>query len=182
MEMPDAEAVAAALGGEQAGFAALMDAHREGVFRVVRGYIGNDADALDVTQEAFVAAFLALGRYDPARPFRAWVLRIALNKCHDWTRRRAVRRLFTFSLPIEEATAVADPQHDPEQALASRGEVARIHVAIAALPASLKEPLVLCAIEGIAQNQAAEILGISRKAVETRLARARKKLSYLVEG
>jgi RNA polymerase sigma factor (sigma-70 family) len=180
--MDDAAAVAAALAGRQAGFSALMAAHRAPVFRMVRGHLGTEAEALDVTQEAFVAAFLALRRYDPARPFRGWVLRIALNKCRDWSRRRAVRRLFAFALPIEAAAGVADTGQGPEEALASRREIDRIHAAIAALPDALKEPLLLCALEGLAQDEAAAILGISRKAVETRLYRARHKLSHLTAG
>lgn len=178
----DARAVALALAGDHSGHEALMAAHRGAVFRMAHGYTGNEADALDVTQDAFVAAFLSLHRYDPARPFRAWVLRVALNKCRDWTRRRAVRRLFAFALPIEQAAQVPDTQPDPEAALASQQEVARIHAAVAALPDALKEPLLLCAMEGLAQEQAATILGISRKAVETRLYRARQKLSHLIEG
>ncbi|EJU11138.1 RNA polymerase sigma factor [Novosphingobium resinovorum] len=178
----DAAAVAAALAGKQFGFDVLMEAHRSAVFRMVRGYLDHEADALDVTQDSFVAAFLSLHRYDPARPFRAWLLRIALNKCRDWTRRRAVRRLFAFALPIEDAAHVPDAQPDPEAALKSRQEVARIHAAIAALPDTLKEPLLLCAMEGLPQDEAAAILGVSRKAVETRIYRARQKLSHLVEG
>ncbi|WP_152524579.1 RNA polymerase sigma factor [Novosphingobium lindaniclasticum] len=178
----EAEAVAAALAGRQPGYSALMGLHREAVFRLARGHLGSEADALDVTQETFVAAFLALRRYDPARPFRAWLLRIALNKCHDWARRRAVRRFFAFAVPIEEAAGIADEGLDPEQALASRGEVARIHAAIAALPDALKEPLLLCGVEGLSQEEAAAVLGITRKAVETRIYRARQKLSHLVEG
>lgn len=178
----DAAAVALALAGGQAGFDALMAAHRGAVFRLARGHLGNEADALDVTQESFVAAFMALHRYDPARPFRAWLLRIALNKCHDWARRRTVRRFLSFALPIEDAFDIADAAPGPEAALASRQEVARIHAAVAALPTSLKEPLLLCAIEGLSQEEAAAILGVSRKAVETRIYRARQKLSHLVEG
>ncbi|KPH58186.1 RNA polymerase sigma factor [Novosphingobium aerophilum] len=181
-ELSEAEAVRAALAGRQAGYSALMGFHREAVFRFARAHVGNEADALDITQEAFVAAFLALRRYDPARPFRAWILRIALNKCHDWARRRKVRRFFSFALPIEEAAGVADGGLDPEQGLASRRQVAHIHAEIAALPDALKEPLLLCALEGLSQDEAASILGISRKAVETRIYRARQKLSHLSEG
>lgn len=181
-DLNEAEAVAAALAGKQAGFVALMNAHRDAVFRVARGHLGSETDALDVTQESFVAAFLALRRYDPARPFRAWILRIALNKCHDWARRRAVRRFFAFARPIEEAEAVPAEGPDPEQALVSRQEIARIHARIAALPDTLKEPLLLCALEGLSQEDAARILGISRKAVETRIYRARQKLSHLSEA
>jgi RNA polymerase sigma-70 factor (ECF subfamily) len=178
----DAQAVAAALAGRQSGFAALMAMHREAVFRMVRGHLGSEADALDVTQESFVAAFLALRRYDPARSFRTWILRIALNKCRDRARRRAVRRLFAFALPIEDAFGVADEAQGPEATLASRREVEGIHAAIAGLPDTLKEPLLLCAIEGLGQDEAAAILGVTRKAVETRIYRARQKLSHLIEG
>ena len=178
----DAALVALALGGRQAAFAALLARHREAVFRLARNHLGNDADALDVTQECFISGFAALARYDPARPLRGWLLRIALNKCHDWGRRRAVRRLFAFARPLDEALAVADGAPDPEAALGAAQGLERIRTALAALPAQLKEPLILCAIEGLSQDEAAALLGISRKAVETRIYRARMKLSALLEG
>ena len=109
-------------------------------------------------------------------------MRIALNKCHDWARRRAVRRFFAFARPLEDAFDVADSAPGPEAALASAAEVARIQQAIAALPAALKEPLILCSIEGMEQEAAAALLGISRKAVETRIYRARQKLGQALEG
>ena len=178
----EARAVALARAGQDAGYRILMDAHREPVFRFLRGLLGNESDALDVTQEAFVAAFLALDRYDPARPFRAWILRIARNKSHDFARRRAVRRLLSFALPIEEAGELADPSANPEDLLSGRGEVERIHAAIASLPDKLKEPLLLCSLEGMSQEEAARVLGTSRKAIETRIYRARQKLSDALEG
>lgn len=171
-----------ALAGDGGGYRLLLDGHRTAVFRYVRGYTGDEAEALDLTQECFIAAFAALRRYDRTRPFRPWLMRIAVNKCHDWSRRRAVRRLFSRALPIDDALDVADTGADPEAALASAREVSRIEAAIAALPVTLREPLLLCAIEGMAQDEAAAVLGISRKAVETRIHRAREKLSQALEG
>lgn len=173
----DADLVGLALAGMQSAYGELMRRHREGVFRIARGQTGDATEALDVTQEAFVSAFAALERYDRARPFRLWITRIAINKCHDWARRRAVRRFFTFARPIEEADAVADWTQTPEEAVGSRGELARINAGIAALPATLKDVLALRALEGLSQAEAAQILGISEKAVETRLYRARNKLA-----
>jgi RNA polymerase sigma factor (sigma-70 family) len=178
----DAELVAQALAGRQPGYAGLMQRHREAVFRLARSHLGDDNEALDVTQECFISAFAALHRYDPTRPFRAWILRIALNKCHDWGRRRTVRRLFSFARPLEEAADIADHALDPEAALASEREVQSIQAAIAALPPSLKEPLILCALEGLSQDEAAAVLGTSRKSIETRIYRARQKLSAALEG
>src|SRR3546814_9264080 len=93
----DGELAALALAGRQSAYGELMRRHREPVYRLVRGHIGDADAALDVTQQSFIAAFAALARYDGARPFRVWMARIAINKCHDWTRRRAVRRLFSFA-------------------------------------------------------------------------------------
>lgn len=178
----DAAAVAAALGGRQVGYVWLMDSHRQAVFRFVRGHVAHEEEALDVTQECFVSAFAALKRYDPDRSFRNWLLSIAINKCRDWGRRRTVRKLFNFASPLDEAFGVADPDPDPEQAAIADQGVARIKAALANLPTKLRNPILLCSIEGLSQDQAAQVLGISRKAVETRIYRARQKLSEMLEG
>lgn len=180
MDRSDADLVGLALAGQQNAFGELMRRHRDPVFRIARGQTGDATEALDVTQETFVSAFAALERYDRVRPFRLWIARIAINKCHDWARRRTVRRFFTFARPIEEGGTVADPAQTPEEAAASRRELARINAAIAVLPANLKDVLTLRALEGLSQAEAAQILGVSEKAVETRLYRARHKLNELL--
>jgi len=175
---PDDRTLAAhALAGHQDAYAALMRRHRDAVWRLARGHVGDNDEAFDITQEVFIAAFAALARYDGARPFRAWIARITLNKCRDWGRRRAVRRFFAFARPIDEAGDIADVAPDPEAALQSRRELARINAAIAALPAPLKDVLLLRTIEAMSQADTAATLGLSEKAVETRLYRARAKLS-----
>ena len=127
-------------------------------------------------------AFAALRSYDGERPFRLWISRIALNKARDWARRRAVRRLFTFARPIEEAIDVADPGILTDVRLDDRRELERTMAAIITLPTSLKDVLVLRTIEGMSQTESAGVLGISEKAVETRLYRARAKLAELLRG
>ena len=176
----DGELSALALGGRQSAYTALLSRYREPVFRLVRGTIGDSDSAVDVTQEAFVSAFAALKSYDSERPFKTWISRIAINKCRDWARRRAVRRFFSFALPIEAAAAIADDSLPADQQLADRAELARVQAAIATLPQAIREPLVLRTIEGMTQAEAAQVLGISEKAVETRLYRARAKLTELL--
>ena len=173
----DGELAALALAGRQPAYGELLARHRASVFRLARANTSDDDAALDVTQEAFIAAFAALKSYDESRPFKTWVSRIALNKCRDWARRRAVRRFFSFALPIEAADAVSDDSVPADQQLADRAELARVREAIAKLPSAIREPLVLRTIEGLTQAEAAEVLGISEKAVETRLYRARMKLT-----
>jgi RNA polymerase sigma-70 factor (ECF subfamily) len=173
----DGELAALALAGRQAAYGELMRRHREPAYRLIRGHIGDADAALDVTQQTFLAAFSALARYDGARPFRIWIARIAINKCHDWARRRAVRRILSFALPIEAANATADEAATPEAMLSDRQELRRAMAAIATLPASLKESLILRTIEGLSQAETAQVLGISEKAVETRVYRARARLA-----
>ncbi|WP_232332688.1 RNA polymerase sigma factor [Novosphingobium aquimarinum] len=178
----DGELAALALGGRQPAYSEMMRRHRDSVFRLLRGHTGDADAALDLTQQSFIAAFAALHSYDGERPFRLWISRIALNKARDWARRRAVRRLFTFARPIEEAIDVADPGIATDVRLDDRRELERTMAAIAALPASLKDVLVLRTIEGMSQAESASILGISEKAVETRLYRARAKLAEILRG
>jgi RNA polymerase sigma-70 factor (ECF subfamily) len=176
----DAELAGLARAGRQSAYRELMERHRDAVFRLTRGYAGDADDALDLTQEAFIAAFAALDRYDAARPFRPWLLRIALNKCRDWSRRRAVRRFLAFAVPLDEAPVVPDPAAGPEAQTGDARELARVAAAITKLPASLKEALILTAIDGLPQGEAAATLGVSEKAVEVRVYRARKKLDEML--
>ncbi len=179
-ECSDGELAALAIAGRQPAFAELLSRHREAIYRMVRGTIGDGDAAVDVTQDAFIAAFSALKSYDGDRPFRTWIARIAINKCRDWARRRAVRRFVSFALPIGTAESVADDSIPADRQLASRDELARVRAAIASLPGTIREPLVLRTIEGLSQSEAAEVLGISEKAVETRLYRARSKLTEIL--
>lgn len=176
----DGDLAAFALAGQQAAYSELMRRYREPVFRLVRSHVGDADEALDVVQEAFVAAFVSIGRYDGNRPFRHWINRIALNKCRDWGRRRAVRRLFRFALPLEAASEIADTAITGETAIDDIRDLATVTKAIAALPASLKEPFILTVIEGLSQADAASVLNLSEKAVEVRVYRARKALETML--
>lgn len=172
----DAEIAALALAGRQDAYRELLARHREPVFRLVRATTGDPHEALDITQETFVAAFAALARYDRERPFSVWIKQIALNKCRDWARRRRVRAFFTRAAPLEEAFAVADDAAPPDSQAESRAELARAYAAIARLPLRLREALVLRTVDGLSQAEAAEVLSVSEKTVETRLYRARARL------
>ncbi|HZU63984.1 MAG TPA: sigma-70 family RNA polymerase sigma factor [Novosphingobium sp.] len=175
-ELGDGDLAGLALGGRQAAYRVLLDRHRALVFRIARHHCGEEEAALDITQQAFISAFAALGRYDRARPFAHWIARIAINKCRDRARRRRLRAALRLARPIEEAIGLGDAAPLPDRQVADAEELRRTMAAIARLPARLKEVLVLRAIEGLSQAETAAVLGISEKAVETRLYRARKNL------
>lgn len=177
--LSDGELAALTLAGRGAAFAEIMRRHRDPIYRLIRGHVGQADDALDLVQECFSSAFKALDRYDQQRPLRAWLSRIAVNKCRDWSRRRMVRRLFT-ALPFTGTVLeVEDTSPSLEEAAADREELELLWKAVAELPSVLKEPLILRTIEGLSQAEVADVLRISEKAVETRIYRARAKLSKI---
>src|SRR3546814_16678142 len=67
----------------QAAFGEIMRRHRNAIYRLAYGHVGDPEAALDLVQEAFVAAFDALDRYDQGRPLRTWLARIAINKSSE---------------------------------------------------------------------------------------------------
>lgn len=180
-ECGDAELRALALGGNEGSYREFLARYKLPVYRLIRSTIGDADEALDLTQESFVSAFAALKSYDPARSFQTWISRIALNKCRDWARRRAVRSFFTRAAPIEDGLAVAAEQPLPDAEAFDRAELGRVMQAMTRLPHRLREVLVLRTVEGLSQAEAAEVLGVSEKAVETRLYRARNRLGEILE-
>ena len=180
--LSDGELAGLALAGRQAAYSALLRRHRDTVFRIARASCGDEDGALDITQQSFISAFAALGRYDPARPFAHWIARIALNKCRDRARRMKLRALFSFALPEDQEPGLPDPSVGADDALAARQELARTMAAIARLPAAQREVLVLRGVEGMGEADVAALLGITAKAVETRLYRARRRLAEMLEA
>ncbi len=173
--MSDAELVTLALAREDAAFAEIVRRHRAALYRLARASLGDADDALDATQDSFVRAYRSLSRFDLERPLRPWLVRIVLNACRDRIRRRMVRR-YMLPFAAEAHDRVADDSPHQGVVAGDRQDLERTLRAIAALPAATREPLVLCAIDGMSQADAATILGISIKAVETRVRRAREVL------
>lgn len=178
MESPG-DLSARAAGGDRAAFTALMRGTKTPLFRFIRRYVGEEQEAWDLLQDTYAAAWIHIRRYDPARPFEAWIRTIALNKCRDWSRRRFVRRLIRGGVDLSspEALAVPDGAGPADERMEAGRRLSRLNQELARLPPHLKTPLLLTAIEGRSQAETAEILGVTVKTVETRVARARRKLS-----
>lgn len=176
-ECSDGELAALTIAGRQEAFAEIMRRHQAPLYRMIKGYVGNPEDALDLVQDSLVSAYKRLDTYDQSRPLRAWLAGIAINKCRDWGRRRAVRRYLFAAGPLPDQDSVADLSPLLDKAAADKQDLERLWRAISELPRSLKEPLILATIEGLSQAEVASVLRISEKAVETRIYRARKRLA-----
>lgn len=160
----------------RAGVRCAHDAAQGRIVPLRAALCGEADEAFEIVQQSFVAVWQALHRYDPTRRFDTWLRAIALNKCRDHARRATVRRLLTFPSMAVEAQDVADTRLDAEaQWIADEG-LSALDRAITLLPRTLKEPLLLTVFEGLSQAEAGREPGISAKAVETRVYRARGKL------
>ena len=168
--------------GQDQALNALMDRHRKRVFNFVFRHISNEADALELTAEAFVRAYLNIGRFRPSAKFVTWLYQIALNLCRDHVKSRAYQyTLQTVSADAptqegEEQDWLSVSDRDPVEETEGGGELSALEKAISELPEDLKNPLILAALEGYSQAEVAELLGISRKAVEMKVYLARKLL------
>ena len=172
----DARLVEAALAGDNNAFSTLMSRHKEGLYRFVRAYVGDAEEARDLVQEAFVAAWTRLPSFDRTRSFPIWLRRIALNKCRDWSRRRKVRRFFYSAATLDHADQVRTSPAPHDHELSPESQLAALDAAIAALPRTLKEPLLLTVYEQLSHEEAASLLGVTAKAIETRIYRAKQAL------
>lgn len=174
----DAGLASAACNGERHAFDRLVARHKAATYRLVRRYIGDADDAYDVLQDTFVAAWLALPRFDPAQPFEPWLRAIALNKCRDHGRRARVRlRMLTgFAHDPTSSPPLATPGSEPPASPARERRLQQLDQAVARLPAKYKEPLLLTLVSGLSQREAAQELGLTEKAVELRIRRARQQL------
>ncbi len=175
----DAELVRRARAGEERAYTLLMRRHKEALYRFARRYTGDSDEAYEIVQLTFISAWQALARFETGRAFDTWLRAIALNKCRDKARRAKVRGYF-FGPRVHRDEAAADPAAPlpgPENMAADRDELRAVETAIARLPDGLKAPLILTAIEGLSMAEAGQILGMTPKAVENRIYRARKALA-----
>jgi RNA polymerase sigma-70 factor (ECF subfamily) len=182
-EATDAALARSAAEGDDKAFAVLVGRHKEPLYRLLRRYTGDSDEAYEAAHEAFISAWAALKRYDPNRSFGAWLRTIAVNKVRDRGRRKLVRRVIFGSKNLDDADVLekADPAAGAEEEVLQDEQAKRLDRAVSRLPSALKEALILTAFEGLSQQEAAQMLGVSVKTIETRVYRARKILVERLE-
>jgi len=171
---PDELAGRAALGDREA-LADLYGAYAEDVARLCRRLLGAAEDAKDARSEVFLRARQAIASYDRARPFRSWLLAIAAHYCVDQLRRRALEgRLFAPADLAEDGLAAASPS--PLGVALARERRDQLLLALDALPARHRAPLVLRYLAELPYDAIAELLGVSTRDVGVLLFRAKVRL------
>lgn len=177
---PDWPAVRALQQGEDAALDRLIQRHRDPLLAFLTRMTGHRQDAEELAQETFVRAYFQIRQFRPRAPFAAWLYQIARNLCRDYFRSRAFKqRLLSESLDDPAIGRARRPENDNTL---SRDRIETVQRALLKVPAKLRECLILTTIEGLTHAEAAERLGISAKAVETRAARARAMLAKILKN
>ncbi len=180
-EQSDSKLVAGTAAGDSRAFETLMRRYQGPLYRFILRYCGDRADAEDLLQELFIRVYRHAADYDARFKVATWIYGIALNGCRDHHRRRRLRRWLSldyWSRAADREAAqeyVADPV-DMEAGVIGRDELDALARVIDDLPHKLRSVLVLAGVEERSHAECAEILGVTPKTVETRLARARKAL------
>ena len=179
MDGSDAETVAQARAGDPEAFRALVERHSALVFRVAYRLTGNEHDAEDVVQEAFLRAHRRLGLFEDRSNFASWIYRIAANCAYDLLRSRARReRHFDPDVPEEEA----DDDRFPSEALSPDRLVfgaevrRRVEAALARLSPTERSAFVLRHVEGMSIHEIGRTLSLNTSAAKHSIFRAVRKL------
>jgi RNA polymerase sigma-70 factor (ECF subfamily) len=164
------KAVDRVLAGDRAAFQQIVDRTSQKLVRLGARIMGNQADAEDVVQEAYVKAYRALsaGEFDRRASTATWLYRIVVNGAIDAKRSRTRR--------AEDSDVQTDVGWDGAAFVETRLALSELDDWLSELPPEQRAALVLQSMEGLNNSEIAQVLGISEGAVEQRLVRARAAL------
>ncbi len=164
---------------DQAEFERRMrDSHRQ-VYGLAMRLTGQQSDAEDLVQEAYIRAFRFFHRYDSNLPFTSWMYRILTNVHIDQNRRKG--RIRTSSLDHsgadgETAWEVADETSSPERTLMHGALDDALQYALMSMSPEFRTAVVLADVEGMAYEEIAEVMKTSIGTVRSRIHRGRRQL------
>ncbi|WP_221032109.1 RNA polymerase sigma factor [Actomonas aquatica] len=187
----DRSLVARFQGGDESAFAQIVRTHRDRIYGYVRNMLRDETDAEEVTQDTFVRAYRALGRFRGDASLTTWLHRIATNLARNryWYFFRR-RRQDTISLdwtapdsdqsPIGESFVCDEP--DPCQQSTKEEFLGAVRESLAEIDPILREPLEMRAGKGMSYAEIAKLTGVPTGTVKSRISRARRDLrTHLAE-
>lgn len=171
-------------------FDRIVELNQQRVFNVIYRLIDDPEEALDLTQDTFVAAYRAFSEFRGESGVYTWLYRIAINRTKN--RLKQLGRLqsaqaFSLDEPLEVdgeqlAREVEDDTHVPDRVLEGRELLRFIEQCVVALPHDFREAVVLRDFQGLSYREIADIVGCSEKAIKSRLHRARTILRERLQG
>lgn len=166
----DEELILRASREDATAFGILIDRYQKSALRVAQRCIGQQAEAEDMVQEAFLQVHRHRSQYNPeTASFKTWFFSILINLCRNAVKRN---RSLSFIELSKDTPAIGDPEGD----LAQEEERAALIAAMAKLPSNQRLALILRHYEGFSYSEAAVSLGLSARAFGSLLARAKRSL------
>ena len=163
-----------------AGFETWMAAEQKRVYLLCLRLLGVSDEADSATQDVFLKAYRAFDRYDPSRPVRFWLLRIATNEAISHARRRG--REMRRRADEDAAGMLPDPALAPDALSIAREDQARIRAAVAALPELYRVVVVLRYFNELGVDEIAQVTGRPAPTVGVQLLRGRALLRRALEA
>ncbi|HEV8579544.1 MAG TPA: RNA polymerase sigma factor [Thermoanaerobaculia bacterium] len=174
--LADEEIVTRVLAGEKALFEILVRRYNQRLYRVALGILGDDAEAEDVMQDAYVRAYSHLAQFAGEARFSTWLTRIAVYEALARARRRR-RAVEMDAMPDRsKETLTISTERNPEERAIGRDLRSVLEAAIQALPEAYRIVVLLRDVEGLNTAEAAGSLGLSEPLLKVRLHRGRAML------
>lgn len=176
--LSDEEVVERVVAGDTSLFEILMRRYNQRLFRVARSILGDEAEAEDVMQDAYVRAFRELAGFRGEARFSTWLTKIAVYEALARARKR--RRL--VSIEGGEPPEPPAPESGPERQVENRELQAVLRDAVEVLPDPLRTVFCLREVEGLSTEQTADLLGLTIENVRVRLHRAKRSLRETLDA
>ncbi len=173
----DAGLIRRCLSGDERAYRELVERYQTRVFSLALRMVRQREDAEDLTQDTFVRMFRAADRYDPERPFAAWLFTIASRLCIDHIRRRRLKLVsLSQSDPgsdDERQMDVRDPGLGPDEIATRHEEERRTEALIDSLPPHYRIVVMLRHQQDLSYDEIAAALDVPLGTVKARIHRAR---------
>jgi RNA polymerase sigma-70 factor (ECF subfamily) len=171
--------------GEKSAFNLLVIKYQYRVIKLVGRYVHDQSDVLDVTQEAFIKAYRALGRFRGDSAFYTWLYRIAINTAKNYVvakeRRPPDTDVDVADAELFETRGSLRDLDTPEHEVLS-GEIEQtVFAAIEKLPKDLRVAITLRELEGLSYEEIAQVMGCPVGTVRSRIFRAREIVDKALE-
>jgi RNA polymerase sigma-70 factor, ECF subfamily len=170
-EKDDHELLALIQDGNGQAFATLVERHTERFYRLAYRYLQSKAAAEDVVQDAFVKLWENPAIWQPERNsrFTTWFYRVVVNLCLDLQKRKK-------PVALDEEIPLIDDREPVDETMMRMQEQKALEKEIAALPERQRMALNLCFDEGLSNQEAAAVMGVKLKALQSLIMRAKTTL------
>jgi len=166
-------------------FKIIVDTWQNLVYNTVLGFVQNEEDAEDVSQEVFIQVYESIKNFKGDSKFSTWIYRISVSKSLDHLRKKKRKKRFAFieSLFGKDDELINDPPDflHPGVVLENKENAAVLFKAITALPKNQNIAFILNKVEGLTYQQISEIMEVSDSAVDSLLQRAKTNLRKNLE-